>query len=133
MCQNCKGPSQQTQQQKACCAQNGLAQQRRREKRARARTSQGRAPTANAEAIATEDAIEDATEKESPNETVEKGGTYAAKVSPSVKIAESTRVGISMAPVAPKTSDLITTRATFPRAAEAFFQTKKTDVTHQTA
>ena len=33
-----------------------------------------------------------------------------------------------MAPVAPKTLAPITTRATFPRAAEDFYQTKKTDL-----
>ena len=95
----------------------GPAQQRRREKLARARATQGvLAPTATAEATATEDV----TKKDGPNERVEKGKTYAEKVSASMKINEASRAAVSMATLAP-----ITNRITFPRTTEAFSRPRK--------
>ena len=91
----------------------GPAQQRRREKLARARATQGvLAPTATAEATATEDV----TKKDGPNERVEKVEIYTEKVSVGVKIAEASRASVFLATLVP-----ITTRAKFPKAAEAFF------------
>ena len=87
------------------------------EKPARARATQGvLAPTATAEATATEDV----TKKDGPNERVEKGKTYAEKVSASMKINEASRAAVSMATLAP-----ITNRITFPRTTEAFSRPRK--------
>ena len=65
------GPVQHIQQQKAWGARNGPAQQRRREKQASARATQGRAQNATGQAAAATTTM-DGTEKDGPNERVEK-------------------------------------------------------------